>query len=107
MPCWRRSTPSISVSAAYGWCRAPTSSARASIRRYWRGPSWFNTAWLIAQGLLAAGRTADATALSAQTTAAAADGDYPEYVDPHTGAPKGTRRFSWTAALTLDLERTL
>lgn len=76
--------------------------------RYWRGPSWFNTAWLIAQGLLAAGRSADATALSAQmTAAAAASGDYPEYVDPHTGAPKGTRAFSWTAALVLDLERTL
>jgi hypothetical protein len=27
---------------------------------------------------------------------------FPEYVDPDTGAGRGTRQFSWTAALTLD-----
>ena len=30
-------------------------------------------------------------------------GEFPEYVDPLTGEPHGTRHFSWTAALTLDL----
>jgi hypothetical protein len=31
------------------------------------------------------------------------DHDFPEYVDPHSGEPRGTLRFSWTAALSLDL----
>nr|WP_267890807.1 hypothetical protein [Streptomyces sp. MMG1533] len=29
--------------------------------------------------------------------------DFAEYVDPTTGGARGARRFSWTAALTLDL----
>ena len=33
----------------------------------------------------------------------ALDHDFPEYVDPHSGAPRGTMKFSWTAALSLDL----
>ncbi|MCU1424892.1 MAG: Trehalase, partial [Microbacteriaceae bacterium] len=29
--------------------------------------------------------------------------NFPEYIDPHSRAPRGTLRFSWTAALSLDL----
>jgi hypothetical protein len=71
--------------------------------RYWRGPSWFNTAWLIVQGLRQAGAHREADALAAQVIQYAVAGDYPEYVDPVTGAAHGTRLFSWTAALALDL----
>ncbi|GAA2388754.1 trehalase family glycosidase [Streptomyces glaucosporus] len=72
-------------------------------RRYWRGPAWFNINWLMERGLRQHGRTADADALRAAVLAAAASSDFAEYVDPHTGAGHGSREFSWTAALVLDL----
>ncbi len=71
--------------------------------RYWRGPSWFNTAWLLAEALHERGYADEARALAQQMADLALDHDFPEYVDPHTGAPRGTLRFSWTAALSLDL----
>jgi hypothetical protein len=37
-------------------------------------------------------------------TRLALEHDFPEYVDPLTGDPHGTRLFSWTAALVLDAE---
>jgi hypothetical protein len=71
--------------------------------RYWRGPSWFNTAWLIAQALIERGDQASARQLTQAMADTAIAGNFPEYVDPHSGTPRGTARFSWTAALTLDL----
>src|SRR5690606_19943044 len=72
---------------------------------YWRGPSWFNTAWLIAEGLDANGAADEATALRSSLAASAAPSGFAEYLDPWTGAPHGTRSFSWTAALALDAIR--
>ena len=71
--------------------------------RYWRGPSWFNTAWLIVQALRAMSFDAEAQALATGACGLALVHQFPEYVNPLTGAPHGTRGFSWTAALTLDL----
>ena len=72
--------------------------------RYWRGPSWFNTAWLLAEALTGRGAGADGDALASSMAELAVRNDFPEYVDPHTGEPHGTRLFSWTAALCLDLQ---
>ncbi|MGC5221623.1 MGH1-like glycoside hydrolase domain-containing protein [Micromonospora sp. DT81.3] len=71
--------------------------------RYWRGPSWFNTAWLIAEALYERGYDDAARDLSSQMADLGLGHDFPEYVDPHTGEPRGTMKFSWTAALSLDL----
>jgi hypothetical protein len=71
--------------------------------RYWRGPSWFNTAWLIAQALTTHGETPAAAQLANDMIMLADRHNFPEYVDPHTGEPHGTRNFSWTAALTIDI----
>jgi hypothetical protein len=71
--------------------------------RYWRGPSWFNTAWLIAEALFERGFTADAELLSRSMDKGALENDFPEYLDPYTYSPRGTTQFSWTAALALDL----
>ncbi|WIX88288.1 trehalase family glycosidase [Amycolatopsis sp. DG1A-15b] len=71
--------------------------------RYWRGPSWFNVGWLVRQGLLHHGEFALAERLGGDLAEIAARTDFAEYVDPLTGTGHGTRSFSWTAALTVDL----
>jgi len=71
--------------------------------RYWRGPSWFNTAWLLAHALHDRGHSVAARALAVDCAESALAGDFPEYLDPYSREPRGTLRFSWTAALTLDL----
>ncbi|MFD8299037.1 trehalase family glycosidase [Streptomyces bauhiniae] len=71
--------------------------------RYWRGPAWFNTAWLVERGLRAHGEKAAADALRTAFLRAAGDSGFAEYVDPDTGEACGAPGFGWTAALTLDL----
>ncbi|MFJ4711828.1 MGH1-like glycoside hydrolase domain-containing protein [Streptomyces sp. NPDC088785] len=71
--------------------------------RYWRGPAWFNTNWLLERGLRLHGEHARAARLRAALLDAADTSDFAEYVDPYTGAGCGARGFGWTAALTLDL----
>jgi hypothetical protein len=72
--------------------------------RYWRGPSWFNTAWLIHRGLVQLGEPDLAGTVRADVLDLAAATRFAEYVEPFTGAARGARDFSWTAALALDLE---
>ncbi|MFK0117668.1 MGH1-like glycoside hydrolase domain-containing protein [Streptomyces sp. NPDC090994] len=74
-------------------------------QRYWRGPAWFNTAWLIHRGLRTHGADADAERLRQGFLTEAGRSGFAEYVDPVTGEARGARHFSWTAALTLDLLR--
>lgn len=72
---------------------------------YWRGPAWFNMNWLLIRALRTHGRDDVAATVAAEMVRLGPEHDFPEYVDPWTGAPHGTRWFSWTAALTLDLVR--
>ncbi|MFJ8729974.1 MGH1-like glycoside hydrolase domain-containing protein [Streptomyces bauhiniae] len=71
--------------------------------RYWRGPAWFNTAWLVERGLRAHGEKAAADDLRTAFLRTAGDSGFAEYVDPDTGEACGAPGFGWTAALTLDL----
>ncbi|WP_327208972.1 hypothetical protein OG336_29865 [[Kitasatospora] papulosa] len=71
--------------------------------RYWRGPAWFNTNWLLERGLRQYGRTQAADSLRTAMLDAAGASSFAEYVDPFTAEARGTRAFGWTAALTLDL----
>ncbi|KUM80282.1 MGH1-like glycoside hydrolase domain-containing protein [Streptomyces curacoi] len=71
--------------------------------RYWRGPAWFNTSWLLERGLRTHGERARADALRAAVLHLAGTSDFAEYVDPYSGEACGATGFSWTAALALDL----
>ncbi|HEV7907641.1 MAG TPA: hypothetical protein VGP03_05845 [Pseudonocardiaceae bacterium] len=71
--------------------------------RYWRGPGWFNVAWLIHRGLVEHGATEQAAALRSSMLASAERTGFAEYVDPYSGEGRGSRNFSWTAATVLDL----
>ncbi|MES4887682.1 hypothetical protein [Streptomyces sp. NPDC096012] len=71
--------------------------------RYWRGPAWFNTAWLLERGLRTHGERERADALREAVLDLAGGTGFAEYVDPCTGEACGAAGFSWTAALALDL----
>ncbi|MFF7402467.1 MGH1-like glycoside hydrolase domain-containing protein [Streptomyces murinus] len=73
--------------------------------RYWRGPAWFNTSWLVERGLRLHGERAPADALGAALLELAEASGFAEYVDPFTGEACGATGFGWTAALTLDLHQ--
>lgn len=71
--------------------------------RYWQGPTWFNTNWLVIEGLRRYGYREHAEALTEATLELAAEHGFYEYFNPITGEPLGAPNFSWTAALTIDL----
>ncbi|MGW3176601.1 MGH1-like glycoside hydrolase domain-containing protein [Streptomyces sp. NPDC001153] len=75
--------------------------------RYWRGPAWFNTSWLLERGLRIHGERERADALRAAVLQLAEATGFAEYVDPRTGEACGATGFGWTAALALDLHHEL
>lgn len=81
----------------------PKNSPVFDPRRYWRGPVWVNTNWLVIQGLRRYGYDALAATLRQHTLDLVAGAGFREYFDPRNGEGYGTGGFSWSAALTLDL----
>jgi hypothetical protein len=86
----------------------PTDAPQFQEARYWKGPTWVNTNWLIIEGLQTYGAHGAADELRQRTLALVDqhhDGRrvFAEYFSALTGAPFGAEEFSWTAALTLDL----
>ena len=70
---------------------------------YWRGPVWPVIDWLLWQSLTELGCADRAAALRRDSLAQVAGaGEFNEYFDPFTGAPLGSPRQSWTAAVVLD-----
>ena len=67
------------------------------IRRYWRGPTWINAAWLVWLGLTRLGYRRHADALAGRITAAIRANRLREYYDPFTGRGMGAVDFAWSS----------
>jgi hypothetical protein len=72
---------------------------RGPIRRYWRGPTWINSAWMAWLGLRRLGYEAEARMLADNLIATAAREGLREYYDPRTGKGLGAEDFAWSALI--------
>ena len=72
---------------------------RGPIRRYWRGPTWINSAWLVWLGLRRLGYEREAQHLADGLIATVAREGLREYYDPWTGKGMGARDFAWSALI--------
>jgi hypothetical protein len=96
------------------WLPVPPSSVAADepafipglapgfLRRYWRGPTWVNAAWLLWLGLVRLGYDEPARQMAGALERTALREGLREYYDPYTGEGLGARDFAWSA-LVLEL----
>ncbi|HEY8217309.1 MAG TPA: trehalase family glycosidase [Acidimicrobiia bacterium] len=90
------------------WPRFPVPSVPVDAKefdanRYWRGPTWVNTNWIILEGLRNVGEHGLADELRERTLDLVEQSGFAEYFSALNGRGHGASEFSWTAALTLDL----
>jgi neutral trehalase len=90
------------------WLKYPVPSVPKNLRsfdqnRYWQGPTWVNTNWLLIDGLARMGYQKEADHIKARTIELVDKEGMWEYFNPHTGQGLGSDNFSWTAALVIDL----
>jgi len=88
---------------AYPIPTVPLNSPWFDPERYWQGPAWFNTNWLIVDGLRRYGYHHHAETLTEVMLELVKNHGCHEYYNPLNGEPLGADNFSWTAALTIDL----
>ena len=81
----------------------PLSSKYFHAERYWQGPTWVNTNWLIIDGLERYGYKDEAADLRKRTLDMVSSAGCYEYFSPIDGKGLGAENFAWTAALTIDL----
>jgi glycogen debranching enzyme len=72
-------------------------------RRYWRGPVWINTDWLVWRGLRQHGEQELASEVQRSVVGLVQCSGFREYYDPFGAQGYGSDDFSWTAALLLDV----
>jgi len=72
---------------------------RGPIRRYWRGPTWVNSAWMVWLGMRRLGYAAEAQRLADGLVAAVEREGLREYYDPRTGKGLGAKDFAWSALI--------
>jgi hypothetical protein len=72
---------------------------RRPIRRYWRGPTWVNSAWMVWLGLRRLGYEEAASRMAASLIGAVEREGLREYYDPRTGAGLGAEDFAWSALI--------
>jgi glycogen debranching enzyme len=69
------------------------------IRRYWRGPTWINAAWLLWLGLARLGYDEQAEAMAESLAPVMLANGLREYYDPYTGRGMGATEFAWSALI--------
>ena len=74
-----------------------------SQRKYWRGPIWINMNWLLYQGLRRYGYKAYNQLIKESIIKLASEYGFYEYYNPKSGEGYGTKDFSWSAALLIDI----
>ena len=72
------------------------------LRRYWRGPTWINSAWLLWRGLVRLGYGEQAERLAQAIIDTVSREGLREFYDPHDGRGMGAQDFAWSA-LALEL----
>ena len=72
-------------------------------RRYWRGPVWINTDWLLVCGLRQHGQAELAAEIEKNMLELVEQSGFHEYFDPFGGNGYGSDGFSWSAGLVIDL----
>jgi hypothetical protein len=75
------------------------------IRRYFRGPTWINTAWLLWLGLVRLGYAEQAETLCTRVRSAVAGAGLREYYDPYDGRGMGAVDFGWSSLVLELVER--
>ena len=68
-------------------------------RRYWRGPTWVNAAWMLWIGLVRLGYRAQAEEMARRLGEAALSQGLREYYHPRTGEGLGAPDFAWTSLI--------
>ncbi len=76
---------------------------RFEAQRYWRGPVWLVVNYMIADGLARAGEEEVARKIVSSSLELISRSGFAEYYDPITGDPCGGSRFTWTAAMVIEL----
>jgi hypothetical protein len=72
---------------------------RGPIRRYWRGPTWVNSAWMVWLGMRRLGYAEEAQQLADNLIATVAREGLREYYDPRNGKGLGAKDFAWSALI--------
>ncbi|HEU4974454.1 MAG TPA: hypothetical protein VFT50_05150 [Baekduia sp.] len=67
--------------------------------RHWRGPSWINSAWLVALGLRRLGLDDEADRMAARLTPLVAREGFREYYEARAGYGMGAHDFGWSTLL--------
>jgi hypothetical protein len=98
---------SLTCPAEYGTLfpipSVPVNSTWFKPKKYWQGPSWVNTNWFIVNGLNFYEQKLEASNLYESTVKMVEKSGFFEYFDSLTGEGAGADKFSWTAALIIDL----
>jgi hypothetical protein len=69
------------------------------LRRYWRGPTWVNAAWMLWLGLRRLGYDAQAAQMAETLSGLVLREGLREYYDPFTGEGLGAVDFAWTSLI--------
>jgi hypothetical protein len=72
---------------------------RGPVRRYWRGPTWINSAWMVWLGLRRLGYEREAQQLADGVIGAVVREGLREYYDPRNGKGMGAKDFAWSALI--------